>query len=115
MNPILIGMLGISLLGAPGACELSAPPGVSADVSDRAAAEAGVVRLSIEGMTCGGCAISARIVLERLEGVEKADVDYERRLAIVRYDDTKVTPEQMVDALKQQLDYTAVVVPEPPK
>ena len=115
MKPVLIGMLGISVLGAPGAGELCDARAAFADVSDRPAAETRLVRLSIEGMTCGGCAISARIVLERLEGVEKADVDYERRLATIRYDDRVVTPEQMVRALKQKLDYTAVVVPEPPK
>lgn len=117
MKLILLGAIGMGMLGAPAVCQLCAPTvALAAGVTDRRdAAETRVVRLRIEGMTCGGCAISARIVLERLDGVEKADIDYEHALATVRYDDTRVTPEQMVDALKQKLNYAAVVVPEPPK
>ena len=59
------------------------------------------VRLRVEGMTCGGCAISARVVLKKLEGVREADVSYEEELAVVTYDSRKVTPERMIEALDQ--------------
>lgn len=75
---------------------------------------ADTVRLKVEGMTCGGCAISARMVLERLEGVEKAEVDYDRKLAIVHYDAKKVSPQKMIDALKSKLKYTAIVIRKEP-
>lgn len=68
------------------------------------------VFLRVDGLTCGGCAISARIVLMRLDGVERALVDYERRRAVVTYDPTKVTPAAMIAALKETLGYTATVI-----
>lgn len=61
-------------------------------------------------MTCGGCAIAARTVLTRLDGVEKAEVSYEESRAMVTYDPEKVDPEQMIKALDEQLRYRATVV-----
>lgn len=68
------------------------------------------VALHVEGMTCGGCAISTRAVLSRLEGVRRAEVDYERKRALVTYDPARVTPPRMIAALKDKLGYTARVV-----
>ena len=73
-------------------------------------ADSVAVRLRIDGMTCGGCAVSARLVLERLEGVHKASVDYESKTAVVTYDPSKTAPEKMIVALKQKLKYTATIV-----
>lgn len=68
------------------------------------------VALHVEGMTCGGCAISTRAVLNRLEGVKRAEVNYEQKRALVTYDPSKVTPPRMIAALKEKLGYTARVV-----
>lgn len=68
------------------------------------------VRLKIEGMTCGGCAVSARIVLQRLNGVVKADVDYDTKVAVVIFYPKIVSSEQMIQALKEKLKYTATVL-----
>ena len=65
-------------------------------------------------MTCGGCAISARIVLERLDGVQSASVDYDTRTAVVTYDAARVSPERMIAALREDLRYTATVVAREP-
>lgn len=74
---------------------------------------ADTVTLQIEGMTCGGCVLAVRKVLTDLKGVSKAEVTYEGKRAIVTYDASKVTAEQMIAAIKT-LKYTAtVVVPEP--
>lgn len=67
------------------------------------------VTLRIEGMTCAGCTIATRKVLERLDGVEKADVSYETKIAVVTYDPAKVTTRQMIAAVAT-LHYTATVV-----
>lgn len=64
-------------------------------------------------MTCGGCAMEARTVLQRLDGVEKADVDFDKKLAVVTYDPKDVAPVQMIAALKEKLDYTATVIGSP--
>lgn len=73
------------------------------------AATQDTVALHIEGMTCGGCTIATRKVLERLDGVAKADVDYDLKRAIVTYDRTKVTVPQMIAAVAT-LKYTATVI-----
>lgn len=67
------------------------------------------VTLHIEGMTCGGCTLATRKVLERLDGVAKADVSYEHKRAVVTFDPAKVTVEQMIAAVAT-LKYTATVV-----
>lgn len=66
-----------------------------------------IVTLKVQGMTCGGCVIGTRKVLTRLAGVTKADVSYEKGTAVVTYDPTRVTVEQMVAAIKT-LGYTAI-------
>lgn len=67
------------------------------------------VALHIEGMTCGGCAIATRKVLERLDGVTKAVVQYEKKRAVVTYDSSRVTVPQMIAAVAT-LKYTATVI-----
>ena len=70
------------------------------------------VTLQIEGMTCGGCAIAARKVLRDLDGVQEAKVDYAKKTAVVSYDPARLTPVQMIEALKTKLGYTARVQDE---
>lgn len=108
---------------AAGLCDLCGPGAARATEAPvtlaRAAAGAVVapapavdtVTLHVEGMTCGGCAIATRRVLERLDGVTRADVSYEEKRAVVTYDPAKVTVAQMIAAVAT-LKYTArVVVP----
>ncbi|MGQ0712324.1 MAG: metal-binding (seleno)protein [Gemmatimonadaceae bacterium] len=80
----------------------------TASVRD-AAVDPKTVTLNVTGMTCGGCAIATRKVLERLEGVKEAEVSYEDQRAVVTYDPDRVTVEQMIAAVKK-LGYTATVV-----
>lgn len=42
-----------------------------------------------------------RLVLERLDGVESAEVDAEKAQAVVAYEPEKVTVQQMIEALGQ--------------
>jgi len=67
------------------------------------------VTLRVDGMTCGGCVIGVRKVLERLDGVHKADVSYEQKRAVVTFDPGKVKVDQMIAAIKT-LGYRAEVV-----
>lgn len=68
-----------------------------------------IVTFKVEGMTCGGCAFAVRRVLTRLAGVSKVDVTYEPSRAVVAYDPSVVTVEQMVAAIKT-LGYKATAV-----
>lgn len=126
LKQLLYGALGVAGVGALSICDLCKPqsagaapsavvavapavsaaqaaPGLAADV-----AEEKTVGLTIEGMTCGGCAVSAKMALTRLPGVTKAEVSYEKKEAIVAYDPAKVTVEEMIAAIKT-LGYTATV------
>jgi copper chaperone CopZ len=58
------------------------------------------VTLQVEGMTCGGCTLATRKVLNRLDGVEKAVVTYEPPRAVVTFDPRRVTVSQMIAAIK---------------
>lgn len=88
------------------AASVSAPAAtVLASVTDPS-----TVTLRIEGMTCGGCVIGVRKVLERLDGVDKVDVSYEKQRAVVTYDPTKVSVDRMIAAIKT-LKYKATVAP----
>jgi copper chaperone CopZ len=69
--------------------------------------------LEIEGMTCGGCALATRKVLERIDGVRTATVDYETRRAVVTYDPEKITVDRMIAAVKS-LGYVARVIEAQP-
>ncbi|MDQ3137285.1 MAG: heavy-metal-associated domain-containing protein [Gemmatimonadota bacterium] len=115
-------LLGSTLVGGFAVCELCQPPPTAmarltlpAGDSPSHAPVANTlsqVTLRVEGMTCGGCTLATRKVLLRLPGVERADVSYERRQAVVTYDPAKVTPAQMIAAVKT-LNYTATVVAVP--
>ncbi|MBI3949120.1 MAG: heavy-metal-associated domain-containing protein [Acidobacteria bacterium] len=58
-------------------------------------------RIQIEGMTCGGCAVSVHQVLAKREGVKSVEVSFEQKRAIVKYDPAKITPEQLAEAINQ--------------
>ena len=112
--------VGIGLVGFTAICGICQPGAEAAQLASLATAVGGpvasswavrdTVKLKIEGMTCGGCAVSARLVLKKLAGVEEAKVDYDTKSALVTYDPAKVTPEKMIEALKTRLKYTATVV-----
>lgn len=58
------------------------------------------VGLTVPGMTCAACPITVRTALSRVAGVEKVDVDYPRRLVLVRYDDAKTGPTALEQATR---------------
>ncbi len=64
------------------------------------------VALHIEGMTCPSCKVAVRAALKKVDGVTDAKVDVAAKSATVNYDSTKVTPQQLVDAVNR-LGYEA--------
>lgn len=64
---------------------------------------------SIEGMTCAmGCAKTIEKKIARMEGVKSATVDFDKQLAMVEYDDAKVTPKSLEEAVKKTGDMYSV-------
>ncbi|WP_299098395.1 heavy metal-associated domain-containing protein [uncultured Winogradskyella sp.] len=58
------------------------------------------VEFGIEGMTCAmGCAKTIEKKMAKMEGVKSAKVDFDKRLAMVEYDDAKVTPKSLEETV----------------
>ena len=47
------------------------------------------VTLTVPGMTCAACPITVKKALGKVDGVGKAEIDYEKRQATVTFDDAK--------------------------
>lgn len=59
------------------------------------------VAFEVTGWTCGSCAASTKIALKKLEGVENVQTDLKSKEVVVVYDDTRVEPERMIQAIER--------------
>jgi Cu+-exporting ATPase len=63
------------------------------------------VEFSIDGMTCAmGCAKTIEKKMAKMEGVKTAKVDFDTRLAMVEYDEAKVSPESLEETVTKVAD-----------
>ncbi|MBG6186476.1 heavy-metal-associated domain-containing protein [Flavobacterium sp. CAN_S2] len=70
-----------------------------------AAANLQTTSFSVEGMTCAvGCAKTIQEDLTALDGVQKATVDFETKLATVTFDKTVQTPEKLTTVVEAAAD-----------
>lgn len=70
-----------------------------------AAANLQTASFSVEGMTCAvGCAKTIQEDLTELEGVQKATVDFDTKLATVTFDKTVQTPEKLTKVVESAAD-----------
>ena len=58
------------------------------------------VNLKIEGMHCAGCSTRLEKVLNNLEGVETAKVSLEEKKATIKYDETKISLENIKESIE---------------
>ena len=56
------------------------------------------VTLNVAGMTCATCPIAVKKALTRMEGVTAVDVSFQKKEAIVTYDDAKVAESALLKA-----------------
>ena len=56
------------------------------------------VTLSVPGMYCEVCPITVRKALEKVPGVSKVNVSFEKKEAVVTFDDAKTTIKALEDA-----------------
>jgi mercuric ion binding protein len=56
------------------------------------------VKLSVPGMTCAACPITVKKALSKVDGVSKADVDFDKREAVVTFDDAKTSVQKLTKA-----------------
>jgi periplasmic mercuric ion binding protein len=56
------------------------------------------VTLSVPGMDCAACPITVKKALTKVQGVEKVEVTFEKKQAVVTYDDAKTNVEALTKA-----------------
>ena len=78
--------------------------GEGADSSE--AESAATSTFHVTGMTCGGCEVGVRHIVNKLEGVQEVEASHEEGTATVTYRVDKVTPDDIIAAI-EQLGYTA--------
>ena len=56
------------------------------------------VTLNVSGMTCPACPITVKKALEKVPGVSKVDVRFEKKQVLVTFDDAKTDTNALVKA-----------------
>ena len=56
------------------------------------------VTLNVSGMTCPACPITLKKALEKVPGVSKVDVRFEKKQVLVTFDDAKTDTNALVKA-----------------
>lgn len=56
------------------------------------------VTLGVPGMTCGACPITVKKAISKVNGVTQTEVDFDKRQAVVTYDDAKSSADQIMRA-----------------
>ena len=56
------------------------------------------VTLNVSGMTCEACPVTVKKALQKVPGVSKIDVQYEKKQVVVTFDDTKTNVDALVKA-----------------
>ena len=56
------------------------------------------VTLNVSGMTCPACPITVKKALEKVAGVSKVEVRFEKKQVLVTFDDSKTNTDALVKA-----------------
>ena len=64
-----------------------------------AAAFTKTVTIKVEGMKCSKCSTSVTKALKATDGVEDAQVDWEKGEAVIKYDDQKLTETKLREVI----------------
>ena len=70
------------------------------------ATEMEVVTIPVEGMVCGSCVARTKGALKSVAGVHEVEVSLEKRVARIRYDSSKTSPDRLA-AIINELGYKA--------
>lgn len=66
------------------------------------------VTLTVSNMVCPACPITVKKALSKVAGVSQVDVAYEKRQVTVKYDDSKVSVQQLTKAT-EDAGYPSIV------
>jgi copper chaperone CopZ len=110
----VLPLFGLALGGATFTCPLCdwGLGSVRAETLRRPPADTAIVRLHVSGMTCGTCPATARVALNKLPGVYSASVTLADSLGVVRYDPSRLTPQQIAAHLVRSAGFVATIVSE---
>jgi copper chaperone CopZ len=61
----------------------------------------------VSDMTCSNCAMKLESLEDTLDGVKEINASYHRLEMVIEYDESKLTDEQIVTAVKKK-GYTAI-------
>ena len=61
----------------------------------------------VADMTCTNCAMKLESLEDTLDGVKEVNASYHKLTMVIEYDETKLTPDQIIAAVKKK-GYTAV-------
>ncbi|MFU4514039.1 MAG: mercury resistance system periplasmic binding protein MerP [Sinimarinibacterium flocculans] len=78
--------------------KLAALVALAATLATPAWAAVQTVTLSVPGMTCAACPITVKKALTKVEGVNQVDVSFDKREAVVTFDDAKTTVQKLTEA-----------------
>lgn len=56
------------------------------------------VTLAVPGMTCAACPITVKKAISKVDGVSKVDVGFEKREAVVTFDNAKTNVQKLTKA-----------------
>ncbi len=105
-NRILLWIVTLLVLGLIGFPYLIGPSSSNAAAATAGPARVEKVTLKVSGMTCGSCALGVESSLKATEGVLHVQVTLDPPYAVVEYDPTKITLEQLV-AVTRRIGYPA--------
>lgn len=54
--------------------------------------------LKVPGMTCSACPITVKKALSKVDGVEKVEISYEKKEAVVTFDNAKTNEKALMKA-----------------
>lgn len=60
------------------------------------------IKLNVSGMHCGSCELLIKEAVQELRGVIKVTVSYAGKSAVIEYDDTLTTPEQIMGIMRNE-------------
>ncbi len=56
------------------------------------------VTLAVPGLTCSACPITVKRAISKVEGVSETDVNFDKRMVVVTFDDAKTSVQKLTKA-----------------
>lgn len=103
---LFISLLFVLAIAVSGCAEKAGDANNNTTVDSEALASAQVVKVKVEGMTCGGCSSSIETALASQDGVLECTVDLDSKTASVKINPDKIDGAAIVSDIERQ-GYTA--------